>query len=444
MSNPLAATLKDIIDEALDQLDISRGDEQVSLSDFRRVLKAARASSSSIDKSRPNFYEVTIRNQDTHDRFRNVILPSLRDYVSDNKIHLAGMRASGGATNRFTIDDLMRRLIDLAIALGTDNATNIFIDSLESSVCSFGNYALLGGITIAEPIHVFDGVSMTSIPNTVQTWPDDSPTFLPDSELLHRFRNAAIFEEQWTLSPRFIRPEDYVEGISQSPADSPIAERAKSKQAPDFDPYLFCTALSLVVMHKVYVSIRWRSMPDDELINLHGITSYRYETVQSPENRVHVTADQVEDAKKLYYLIKRAKAKTLRQLLIPTSRLIESTSREQLVDRIIDLAIALESLYLPDEDTELGFRLRLRAAKHMEESFDGRRATAHRIRAFYKARSDAVHTGRVRNEYQMTKKESVPILDLTTSVQDVCRKSIIKILTDRKMPDWTRLDYEGS
>ena len=78
MSNPLAATLKDILDEALDQLDISRGDEQVSLPIYRRVLQIARTSSSSIDKSRPNFYEVTIRNQDTRNRLMDVVSQSLK------------------------------------------------------------------------------------------------------------------------------------------------------------------------------------------------------------------------------------------------------------------------------------------------------------------------------------------------------------------------------
>ena len=46
------------------------------------------------------------------------------------------------------------------------------------------------------------------------------------------------------------------------------------------------------------------------------------------------------------------------------------------------------------------------------------------------------------HEYKVAKKKKVPILDLTASVQDVCRSSIIKILKDRKMPDWTRLDLK--
>ena len=442
MSNPLAATLKDILDEALDQLDISRGDEQVSLPIYRRVLQIARTSSSSIDKSRPNFYEVTIRNQDTRNRLMDVVSQSLNEYISDNKIQIAAIQVSGGPTSGVPMDDLLKKTVELAVALGSDRASTIFIDSLESSECLFGNYTLVGGVTTENPIQIFDGIRLVPLPNVVQSWPDNLPTFLPDSELQHRFRKAAFLEEDWTVSPRFMLPEDYLAGISLTSADSPFITKATSQQAQEFNPYMFCAALSLVIRRKAYLSMQWRSMADDELVNLQGTTSFQYVTVQSPEERVDIAIEQIEEAKELYQSLKKINSKTLRKLEIPLSRLVESTSRPQLVDRIIDLAIALESLYLPDEDTELGFRLRLRAAKHMEESFDGRRATAQRIRAFYKARSDAVHTGRVNHEYKVAKKKKVPILDLTASVQDVCRSSIIKILKDRKMPDWTRLDLK--
>ena len=442
MSSPSATTLKDILDEVLDQLDISHGDEHVSLPIYRRVLKIARASSSIIDKSQPNFYEVTIRSQDTRNRLMSVVSQSLSDHISDNKIQIAAIQVSGGPSSGIPLEDLTKRIVELAVALGSASASTIFIDSLESSECPFGSYTLVGGVTTDNPVQIFDGVRLVPLPNVVQSWSDRFPAFLPDGELQHRFRNAALLEEEWTVSPRFMRPEDYLAGTSLTSTDSPFIEKAKSQRAQEFNPYLFCMALSLVIKRKAYVSMQWRSMADDELINLRGTTGFQYVTVQSPEDRVSIAPEQIEEAKELYQSLRKMKPKTLRELEIPLSRLVDSTNRRQLVDQIIDLAIALESLYLPDEDTELGFRLRIRAAKHTENDLDGRRATAQRIRAFYKARSDAVHTGRVRNEYKVTKKETMSILELTASVQDVCRSSIIKIVTDRKMPDWTRLDLK--
>ena len=442
MSNPLAATLKDILDEALDQLDISRGDEQVSLPIYRRVLQIARTSSSSIDKSRPNFYEVTIRNQDTRNRLMDVVSQSLNDYISDNKIQIAAIQVSGGPTSGVPMDDLLKKIVELAVALGSDRASAIFIDSIESSQCPFGNYTLVGGVTTENPIQIFDGIRLVPLPNVVQSWPDNLPTFLPDSELQHRFRKAAFLEEDWTVSPRFMLPEDYLAGIPLTSTDSPFITKATSQQAQEFNPYLFCVALSLVIKRKAYVSMQWRSLSIDELVNLRGTTGFQYVTVQSPEDRIEIAAEQIEDATTVYDLLKEMKRKDLQKLEIPISRLIESTSRPHLVDRIIDLAIALESLYLPNIESELGFRLRLRAAKHLEDDLKRRRVIAQQFRTFYEARSDAVHTGRVRNEYEVTKKKTVPIWDLTASVQDVCRNSIMKILTDRKMPDWTRLDLK--
>ena len=64
-------------------------------------------------------------------------------------------------------------------------------------------------------------------------------------------------------------------------------------------------------------------------------------------------------------------------------------------DQIIDLAIALESLYVPGSNTEVGLRLVLNAAWHLGTSKSERADYLKFFRLLYSARSNVVHTGRL-------------------------------------------------
>jgi hypothetical protein len=67
-----------------------------------------------------------------------------------------------------------------------------------------------------------------------------------------------------------------------------------------------------------------------------------------------------------------------------------------LVDRAIDLGIALEALLLHDSDNaELSYRLRLRGARLLDGDLAARRSTKQLLNDIYKLRSKAVHTGMI-------------------------------------------------
>jgi hypothetical protein len=81
----------------------------------------------------------------------------------------------------------------------------------------------------------------------------------------------------------------------------------------------------------------------------------------------------------------------------PLSRLGRAIRQFSVVDRAIDLGIALEALLLHDaqSNTELGYRLRLRGALLREGDLSARRDTMKLLNELYKLRSNAVHRGRV-------------------------------------------------
>lgn len=131
--------------------------------------------------------------------------------------------------------------------------------------------------------------------------------------------------------------------------------------------------------------------------------------------------------------------RTLWQLLIRESdhfdfalrRFSLAFDRESIGDRLVDLVVAAESLFLGDIDVgdrgELRFRFALRAAWFIEHpSFDGRTTFAMMRRA-YDARSAIVHGGTPR-DIRVPGNESSSIADFTLCLAEFVRLALQKAL----------------
>ena len=152
----------------------------------------------------------------------------------------------------------------------------------------------------------------------------------------------------------------------------------------------------------------------------------------------------IEEAKDLYdTLCKNSEIKE--KLRIPIDRWIKSKAGEDPVDKMIDLGIALESLYLSNisEPIELAFRLRLHAAWYLRENEKDRKTLMKEFAEIYNWRSKVVHTGKL-----PTKKKNRPytkeeVGKFITRAQDLCRESIMKVLEDEQFPNWNNLILSG-
>jgi len=133
------------------------------------------------------------------------------------------------------------------------------------------------------------------------------------------------------------------------------------------------------------------------------------------------------------------------KLQIPIDRWIKSKAEWNPVDKIIDLGIAFEALYLSDisEPTELSYRLRLHAAWHLKKKKEDRKALMKEFTEIYKWRSSAVHKGKL-PEKKISKNKKRPytqeeVEEFIERAHDLCRESIIKIIEAGKFPDWNSL-----
>ena len=99
------------------------------------------------------------------------------------------------------------------------------------------------------------------------------------------------------------------------------------------------------------------------------------------------------------------------------------------VEKIIDLNIAFESLYL-DSISKLSHHLSNRASEYLAESQDEQEELKEMFKEIYNWRSKAVHEGTLPSKDVKVGKESVTPSEFIKQTQDLCRQSILKILKD--------------
>ena len=109
---------------------------------------------------------------------------------------------------------------------------------------------------------------------------------------------------------------------------------------------------------------------------------------------------------------------------------------EDLVNRFIDLRIALEALYvhqirLSNNQGQIGLRLSLCGAWHLGADSVDRRNIRKKLSDAYGKASTAVHTGSIKSD---SKNQT-----LLSEGQELCRRGIRKILSEGIPEDWMGL-----
>jgi hypothetical protein len=132
--------------------------------------------------------------------------------------------------------------------------------------------------------------------------------------------------------------------------------------------------------------------------------------------------------------------KSIQELLrISIQRLNLSRRRSNLIDKAIDLGIALEALLLHDgkPDAQIAFPFRLRGAWLLGQDARSRRDYLKLFKEIYELRCKAVHSGRFGTKF--SKKLSLPAGELLKKGDELCVGVIKRILEQKKLPDWEGL-----
>ena len=347
---------------------------------------------------------------------------------------------------------LIERLLEIAIDRGIDEAVSVF----DRRSCPDGTHdffhdvALLDGIKIETPVQVFEGVRLIPSPSreisdeighelfgiSYSTFSNQARSFFGKTLLVIDRPGFTIF---WKTSEKAFQDGT---DINELPCQGevPNVKFVNSNEVDSFKT-LFCYALSLVCNAPVRIFHERWFLAEDKSFNPHSEMSsvHRY---RNPSSRsTTVKESDIEKAKCLYDIL-YTNLDMREKLRIPTDRWIQSKVSKMHVDKMIDLGIALEALYVTSH-RKIGKRLRDHASWYLGKDNEDQAKLNKEFKEIYEWRSKAVHTGELPNKTKKTPFTPQEVKQFIERAQDLCRESIMKILEDGEFPDWNSLILGG-
>ena len=344
---------------------------------------------------------------------------------------------------------ILTRLLEITIGRGIEEA----VSTLDRFSCPkgvhglFRHIVLLDGINVQEPVKIAEGVRL--IPLLFGESPEELrqylPGFLDDNygRLPMSIDKALLIIDCPGFSI-FYKPSTDPSSLhgmldTDLPYDAPpFRFENHNTRFPNFNLHdfceTFCQALSLVYSFPVQiVHKRWFCEEDKsfnetrDAIGMAGdLSSFRG----------YGTEGNIKEAKYLYNIL--CKNSDIREKLrIPIDRWIKSKAGEYPNDKIVDLGIALEALYVTRKD-RIERQLCYRGPRYLEENEKLWENLEAEFKAIYDYRSGVLHNRDLDEEVTIGT-QTVPISDLVTRGEDLCRQSILKIMKDGKYPDWNTL-----
>ena len=434
--------LEQLLAEAMTSLEIRHSGIESSLLPvevYRTLLQRRWTSRSDDSLILMGRFDPHIVNKAIESKLLNFIRQEFAPFIHEDKILSACCFFSAHPGAGYPLTDLLGQLLNIAIVRGTEKAVLAFARCTKDTHGSVQYTALLEGIRLESEIQVFEGVRLVPLPASTA----DLPRYLP-SLISH----ASRLSESFFCSKTLIIIDYFVSPIFYQPLRKATMQEYFKQKNHAFRVNVadvsenFCQVLSLACNSAVQIALEWRFLSAEELFNLNGLgvggSNYRY-NVNLSGSFTRVGESKIKEAKHLYQIWVNLDSNIGEKLQIPINRWIKSKASGNFVDKVIDLGIAFEALYVPDSGRgEIRFKLAVRAAWHLGKDKDDRNKLLTKFKQIYDYRSNAVHSGKLDEKVKFGG-ERIPISEFIEKAQDLCRKSIMKILEDRQYPDWNDL-----
>ena len=376
------------------------------------------------------------------------IREELKEFIHEDMIEsVSSVIIRTPPINGYPLEDFQDKLLKIARDRGVEAAVSAFDRCTTDTQASFQYLALLEGIYVDEETQIFDGVKLVPPPDLLSDL-SKSFNFNVSEWQLTPLREKTLLVVDASVSPIFHKPDPrgYYSG-------STFRVKEYSGKFPNFneseiyndDFYMeLCQPLSLACNSAVQIRLQWRFLEKDKIFNLiPGRTeSTQLGRIDLSGSSTKVGKSQIEEAKRIYNEFARFNSGDKEKLLIAVDRWTRSKASQADIDSMIDLGIALESLYVPESSGESTFKLGVRAAWHLKEDSVNRKALKKTFGDIYNWRSKAVHTGKLPKKSSKTPFTQEEIEEFIKKAQDYCRDSILKILKEGKFPaNWDDLIF---
>ena len=369
-------------------------------------------------------------------RLEGLVRSRFANYITNDYLGTTAAKFMSEASN-VSVEDFTRILVRATALLGVDQVAAILSDWFVDRPIGYKTNVIVRGIDVSSPLKLAGAVELSNVDcDTYGMFPQ-----LP-SDIVRLFGDI---ERRSLIGTTRIAMNRLLE--CRSPLFKPESRKAASNSPLDeFDQLnewsrleAVCQAFSLVANASVVPIVRWHDYGDLMAFNTgklsFGTVPYRYPSDWHPLNPTVGLSES--EARSAWNLVDRLDmlATIPLGLYQPTQRWMNSKrTNRPLEDRLIELRIALEALFLDGNDSgELSYRLALRAALRLGPDQQQRLEYFDRIRRFYNLASRAVHGGFV--------KDGDKSEDLLVRAQDICRREILRRLREGKSPDWNDIVF---
>lgn len=344
-----------------------------------------------------------------------------------------------------TVSDFAKGVIWHAAVLGSTHAVELLIRSKQGEPFRYRTAALLLGVTVEGPLDLDNGVRVIPLPKSVDALPVTLPKTLSMSGVDYLGKAVLYIDSE-------VHPALFSVRGSRTSDEDPKPRWVRV----DASLYSLYEALSLICNGYVYSELHWCDYDEESAMafEVSGNSSVRTGTVfdyrqfagwlddpsieAKPPRKgvapVSVAKLSLEDLHKAWeiHAVLDARKRIGRRFRVAVHRWFRSMRPDlELTDYFIDLRIALEALYIDNNQGELRFRLAVNGAWHVGRNPAERRKIKKMLTKFYDAASRIIHGG----EFDEAKDDH----EWLDQARDICRRGILKALEVQEEPDWDGL-----
>ena len=410
-----------------------------------------------------------IASESIHSQLLGFVREELAPIIEDDSIRSSSYVMEGAAEDsirlmrprggRRDLPVLLEHLLKIAIVFGAEEAVSTFDKHSrpEGIQTHFQDIASIEGIQLEDEIPVCKGVRLV-------TMLGQNPERLLSRHNLHvqDFILQSNMLDHSPLGKTLLVIDRPVFSIFHRPSRKPFkdnirvdklpfeleleGERFTDSTAIEIFGRLFCQALSLACDCAVQIFGRGWCWAEGEFFAPRNGGVLLSRPLRPIGKSITIGSAEIDEAKRLFHILDKNSG-IREKLPIPIDRWVKSKVSIDPVEKIIDLGIAFEALYVPDGDGEITFKLAVRAACHLRKNENDRRTLMKKIQEIYAWRSSVVHTGKLPKK-KISKKRKIPyteeeVASFIQKSQDLCRESILKIIYDGGFPDWDSLILGG-
>ncbi len=319
-----------------------------------------------------------------------------------------------------SMKDFARSLVRASATLGAARVVQILFRWIDGEPLHYTTKVLLHGPSLDQAIESKDGVKVTRLPESPYMLDSHLPRFIMESHGISLLPGGTILSIPCEATPALYNPSPEREERSHD-----LQHTCAGGELPDLSVNSFCEALSLACDNCVRWGLIWREFGelrefDDQIVLMSPVNAPRW------NNDFVMRQDHLETAVEIH---KRCASKAPTPTMA-ISRWVKSKRPDAtFLDKCIDLRIALEALFLPDDPQgEKSFRLAITGARYLGRHLTERKEYRQQLSKIYNLASKAIHAAAIESSEKNK--------NTLTAGQNLCRQGILKRLEQDERPDW--------